>query len=155
MFLEKERVIKSYNDILFNNKLIIFCELNSFNSQKIRELRTELKKNNFYIKNIKKTVFRIFLKKNSNNILMNKILKGPVFICYKKDIDFEKDISTLKMLCNSKFVYCFVLNNIIFNPKSILSLKKKDSFENFLTKYVNFLNFHTFFKLNFYIKQLV
>ena len=89
-----------YVSILKNNKFVAFCELNSCDSNFVKLLKKDLKKNNFLLKNIKNSLIKSYFK---NNFISN-LIKGSTFIIYKNFVNKEKDLSIVKKLNDHNFI---------------------------------------------------
>jgi len=134
---------------LFNNDLIIFCELASLKTDSLIELKNNFQKEGFSIKKVKSKVFRVLYKNSS----LYGLVGGPIFIIYKNNVG--EDVKVLKNLIGLDFVLCCLVSNKLYLSSFLNSFKNSKVIINFYLSIINNLNNILFF--NFYhnsIKQI-
>ena len=139
-----------YNNILKNNKFIVFCEMNSIDAASLRRLKKDLKKNNFLLKNVRTDLIKFYF----TNKTVKNLIKGPIFIIYKDFLKVENDFSTLKHFSDYKFILgCFFYNKLypFIKFKQLRHIKTTEQLYN---KILNTL--YTILSFKFYntIKQI-
>lgn len=134
---------------MFNNDLIIFCELASLKTDSLIELKNNFQKEGFSIKKVKSKVFRVLYKNSS----LYGLVGGPIFIIYKNSVG--EDVKVLKNLIGLDFVLCCLVSNKLYLSSFLNSFKNSKVIINFYLNIINNLNNILFF--NFYhnsIKQI-
>ena len=150
--LKNKRLLNYYKNILSNNEIILFCELNSFNSSNLKKLKINLKKEGFVLTRIKNKVF----KKQIENSKLKNLVNGPIFILYKHKLDLN-DINNFKILqkfIDYKFILCCLFHSKLYTPLILKQFKKMMSIERLTFESGISINTLLSVKLNNTIKQI-
>jgi ribosomal protein L10 len=150
--LKNKRLLNYYKNILSNNEIILFCELNSFNSSNLKKLKINLKKEGFVLTRIKNKVF----KKQIENSKLKNLVNGPIFILYKQKLDLN-DINNFKILqkfIDYKFILCCLFDSKLYTPLILKQFKKMMSIERLTFESGISINTLLSVKLNNTIKQI-
>ena len=151
--LKNRRLLNYYKNILSNNQIILFCELNSFNSDNLKKLKINLKKEGFVLTRIKNKVF----KKQIENSKLKNLVNGPIFILYKNKLDLT-DINNFKILqkfIDYKFILCCLFQSKLYSPLILKQFKKMMSIERLTFESGISINTLLSVRLNSTIKQLI
>jgi ribosomal protein L10 len=141
-----------YNDLLKlndNGGIVFFCELNSFNSSILRNLKKDLKKNNFLVRNVKTRLVKLCF----NNKIVNKLIFGPLFFIYKDFLDQEKDIKVLQKFHGYNFILGCMFNNKFYLFSKLKQFKNIVSIEQFFNTIIFILNSLLFINYS-YLKKI-
>jgi len=141
----------TYKDILLNNQMVVFCELNSLNPDYLKKLKISLKKEGFLLKQIKNNVF----KKQFQNSNLKNLVNGPVFILYKKTVSLSESFKVLQKFIDYKFILCCFFKNKLYSPLIFKQFKRMISIERLSFEAGVSINTLLSLKLNNTIKQLL
>lgn len=136
---------------MLNNQLVIFCEINSLDSDYLKKLKISLKKKGFSLKHIKNNVF----KKQFETSNLKYLVNGPIFILYKETVDLNESFKVLQKFIDYKFILCCFFENKLYSPLIFKQFKKITSFETLIFKSALSINTLLSLKLNNTIKQLI
>ena len=134
---------------MINSQIILFCESNFLDSTFLVNLRQELKKDGFLLKNIKNKVFKNQLKDS----ILKESINGSIFIIYKDKIESENDFKVLQKFANYNFVLCCLFNNKLYSSL-ILDNFKNISFIHLYSKVYSKINFSALGRLHSVLKQI-
>lgn len=150
--LKNKRLLNYYKNILSNNEIILFCELNSFNSNNLKKLKINLKKEGFVLTRIKNKVF----KKQIENSKLKNLVNGPIFILYKQKLDLNdiNNFKTLQKFIDYKFILCCLFDSKLYTPLILKQFKKMMSIERLTFESGISINTLLSVKLNNTIKQI-
>jgi len=140
----------SYKNVLLSNEIVLFCELNDVKS--FKKFKKDLNKNGFLVTNIKSKVFKNLFNE-SLNFNFRGLFNGPVFVLYKNNLNFIKDINVLKSFIDYNFILCCLMNQKLYGPLFLKSFKGVKPKLNFYFKVLNDLNMSSA-KLNNLVKQI-
>jgi ribosomal protein L10 len=149
--LKNKRLLNHYKNILANNQIVLFCELNSLSSDYLKKLKINLKKEGFVLTRIKNGVFKKQIK-NSN---LKSLVNGPIFILYKKNISLNENFKVLQKLKDYKFILCCFFESKLYSPLIFKQFNRMSSIERLTFESGLSINTLLSVKLNNMVKQLI
>jgi hypothetical protein len=130
MNIRNKYLFKGYTNILLNNRIIIFCELNSLHFGYLKKLKANFQKEGFSLKHIKNSLFRHQFQNSNLDVLIN----GPVFILYKGTIGIDEDLKSLQHFTDYKFILCYFFKEKLYNFLILKKFKKISMVQQFHKK---------------------
>ena len=146
MNFKNKYLFNKYALIIRQNRLVLFCEESSINLSYLKTIKKELKKQNFSLMTIKNNVFN----KQFKNYNLKKLINGPIFIIYKKDIDYNTNFRVVQKFIDYKFFLCCLFEKKFYNPLVFKQFDKINSRNQLIFKsgIINLLFFIKFVKSN-------
>ena len=127
MNFKNRYLFNSYNNILLNNQIILFCERSSISPDYLRKLKVNLRGDDFYLTSVKNGVF----KQKLNQFGLVNLIRGPIFILYKKSLELNKNFSILCKFIDYEFILSCLFIGKLYSPFIFKSFTKIDSIERF------------------------
>lgn len=149
-YLKNKRLLNHYKNILLNNQIILFCELSSLNTDYLKKLKINLKKEGFVLTRVKNGVFKKQIKHSNLRDLVN----GPIFILYKKKISLNDNFKIIHKFIDYKFILCCFFESKLYSPLIFKQFKKIYSIERLAFISGASINTLLSVKLNNTVKQL-
>jgi len=151
MSFRNSYLFNSYKDILLNNQIILFCERSSISPGYLRKLKVELGQDDFYLTSIKNDVFKKQIKRSR---LVN-LIRGPIFIFYKRSIDLQGSFKTFRKFIDYKFILSCLFQGKLYSPQIFKNFMKINSISRFFNEIRIIIHMLLSGKLGFVSKQLV
>ena len=140
-----------YNNLLLNNQILIFCELSSSNPNLLEDLKKKLNKEGFSFMSLKNGVFRNNIK-GSN---LENLIRGPVFVIYKKNIDKHFNLKIFFDFLELDSVLCCVFDKKVYNFMFFKYFKNMKNLDEFFIKSIININSVLNLKLQGTVKSLI